>query len=251
MSLCGCRPTLWLIAGVYPSRPRCWSRSRTSSTGSTPTGPIFSRRELACLVFRQADGSIGDSDDELERFLAVLRFSFSKELKFVRARLGKPYNSALGELRRSHLASQLTAGEHFRCSWRLPPLLIDKQTKEPIVRTHVHVPLAGEPAYGGQGGSGWTTPVLRAQDGGKTPSETSSLRSVQSTTSKKQAGSSSFRTKNKSTETLPGTVNRAIPGPGEEIESDPDAGVVDSEKVSVVFLVRWRKCREKYARMVR
>lgn len=33
-------------------------------------------------------------------------------------------------------------------------------------------------------------------------------------------------------------MNRAIPGPGEEIESDPDAGVVDSEKVSVVFLVR-------------
>ena len=28
--------------------------------------------------------------------LAVLRFSLSKELKFVRARLGKPYNSALG-----------------------------------------------------------------------------------------------------------------------------------------------------------
>jgi hypothetical protein len=31
--------------------------------------------------------------------LAVLRFSFSKELKFVRARLGKPYNSALGMYR--------------------------------------------------------------------------------------------------------------------------------------------------------
>lgn len=42
--------------------------------------------------------SIGDSSDELERMLAVLRFSFSKELKFVRARLGKPYNSALGLL---------------------------------------------------------------------------------------------------------------------------------------------------------
>jgi hypothetical protein len=39
---------------------------------------------------------IGDSPDEFERMLAVLRFSFSKELKFVRARLGKPYNSALG-----------------------------------------------------------------------------------------------------------------------------------------------------------
>lgn len=43
------------------------------------------------------DIRIGDSHDELERMLAVLRFSFSKELKFVRARLGKPYNSALGE----------------------------------------------------------------------------------------------------------------------------------------------------------
>ena len=42
------------------------------------------------------DVSIGDSHDEFERMLAVLRFSFSKELKFVRARLGKPYNSALG-----------------------------------------------------------------------------------------------------------------------------------------------------------
>lgn len=29
--------------------------------------------------------------------LAVLRFAFSKELKFVRSRIGKPYNSALGK----------------------------------------------------------------------------------------------------------------------------------------------------------
>lgn len=32
------------------------------------------------------------------------------------------------------------------------------------------------------------------------------------------------------------SVAQAIPGPGDEIESDPDAGVVESEKVSVVFL---------------
>ncbi|KAK1921849.1 hypothetical protein DB88DRAFT_499401 [Papiliotrema laurentii] len=164
--------------------------------------------------------AIGDSEDELERFLSVLRFSFSKDLKFVRARLGKPYNSALGE--------------HFRCSWHLPPMIVDKQTGEPIVRTHIHVPLPGEPAYGGQGGSGWTTPVLRPQDGGKTTSsETSSIRSFQSAASKTKPLSKS---KNKSTDTLPGTINRAIPGPGEEVEAEPDAGVVDSEKVSVVFL---------------
>jgi hypothetical protein len=40
---------------------------------------------------------MGDSEDAFERMLSVLRFAFSKELKFVRARLGKPYNSALGE----------------------------------------------------------------------------------------------------------------------------------------------------------
>jgi hypothetical protein len=32
-------------------------------------------------------------------------------------------------------------------------------------------------------------------------------------------------------------VNRAIPGPGDEVEAEPDAGVLDSEKVTVVFLV--------------
>lgn len=70
---------------------------------------------------------------------------------------------------------QTYAGEHFRCSWRLPPLLIDKETKEPVVRTHIHVPLPGEPFYGGQGGSGWTTPVLRPEDGGKPNSEARSV----------------------------------------------------------------------------
>lgn len=32
-------------------------------------------------------------------------------------------------------------------------------------------------------------------------------------------------------------MNRAIPGPGDEVEAEPDAGVLDSEKVTVVFLV--------------
>ncbi|KAI9636141.1 uncharacterized protein MKK02DRAFT_44845 [Dioszegia hungarica] len=169
--------------------------------------------------------AIGDSHDELERMLAVLRFSFSKELKFVRARLGKPYNSALGE--------------HFRCSWRLPPLLIDKQTTLPVVRTHIHVPLPGEPAYGGQGGSGWTTPVLRPEQGGLPPSETSSLLSTSSKNSKRQPSSvpPSLRKSGSKEHVFDmSALNRAIPGPGDEIESDPDAGVKDSEKVSVVFL---------------
>ncbi|GFZ51684.1 Oxysterol-binding protein-like protein 1 [Saitozyma sp. JCM 24511] len=163
--------------------------------------------------------AIGDSHDELERMLAVLRFSFSKELKFVRARLGKPYNSALGE--------------HFRCSWRLPPIMLDSKTSEPIVRTHIHVPIPGEPAYGGQNNSGWTTPVLRPEEGGRAMSETSSIRSESSKASKKPA-----MRKSASREKVfdLSALSRAIPGPGDEIEGDPDSGVVESEKVTVVFL---------------
>ncbi|RPA98911.1 hypothetical protein L873DRAFT_1685804 [Choiromyces venosus 120613-1] len=41
--------------------------------------------------------SIGESDDELERFLGVLRFWFTKDLKFVKGKPCKPYNSTLGE----------------------------------------------------------------------------------------------------------------------------------------------------------
>ena len=46
---------------------------------------------------------IGDSDDEMERMLACLRFWFTKDLKYVNGRPCKPYNSTLGEF--------------FRCEW--------------------------------------------------------------------------------------------------------------------------------------
>lgn len=47
--------------------------------------------------------SIGESDDEIERMLEVLRFWFTKDLKYVKGKPCKPYNSALGEF--------------FRCNW--------------------------------------------------------------------------------------------------------------------------------------
>ncbi|KAL8717283.1 MAG: hypothetical protein Q9225_005455 [Loekoesia sp. 1 TL-2023] len=59
--------------------------------------------------------SIGDSDDALGRMLAVLRFWFTKDLKYVKGKPCKPYNSALGEF--------------FRCNWEIedssPPILGD------------------------------------------------------------------------------------------------------------------------------
>ncbi|KII91317.1 hypothetical protein PLICRDRAFT_104797 [Plicaturopsis crispa FD-325 SS-3] len=46
--------------------------------------------------------AINDSEDPLERMLAVLRFTFTKDLKFVHGKVCKPYNSVLGETFRSH-----------------------------------------------------------------------------------------------------------------------------------------------------
>ncbi|KAF8536038.1 hypothetical protein BDD12DRAFT_935826 [Trichophaea hybrida] len=52
--------------------------------------------------------SIGDSDDEIGRFLAVLRFWFTKDLKFIKGKPCKPYNSTLGEFFRPARVSFLT-----------------------------------------------------------------------------------------------------------------------------------------------
>ncbi|KAF2732816.1 hypothetical protein EJ04DRAFT_578122 [Polyplosphaeria fusca] len=49
--------------------------------------------------------SIGDSDEPLGRMLAVLRFWFTKDLKYVKGKPVKPYNSTLGEF--------------FRCNWQV------------------------------------------------------------------------------------------------------------------------------------
>ncbi|KAG9231438.1 oxysterol-binding protein-like protein [Amylocarpus encephaloides] len=60
--------------------------------------------------------AIGDSDDELDRMLEVLRFWFTKDLKYVKGKPCKPYNSTLGEF--------------FRCNWvvedDLPPITARK-----------------------------------------------------------------------------------------------------------------------------
>lgn len=41
--------------------------------------------------------AIGDSDEPVERMLEVLRFWFTKDLKYVKGKPCKPYNSTLGE----------------------------------------------------------------------------------------------------------------------------------------------------------
>ncbi|KAK0537689.1 hypothetical protein OC835_001661 [Tilletia horrida] len=57
---------------------------------------------------------IPEMEDPLDRMLAVVRYAFSKELKFYDGKIVKPFNSVLGE--------------HFRCHWELAlPMFDPKQ----------------------------------------------------------------------------------------------------------------------------
>ncbi|KAG9245453.1 hypothetical protein BJ878DRAFT_458259 [Calycina marina] len=66
--------------------------------------------------------AIGDSDDELGRMLEVLRFWFTKDLKYVKGKPCKPYNSTLGEF--------------FRCNW-------DIEENQPAISVIKTLPSSG------------------------------------------------------------------------------------------------------------
>lgn len=64
------------------------------------------------------NSSIGSSDDELGRMLEVVRFWCTKDLKFVKGKPIKPYNSTLGEFFRVCLW-KVPRYEHWllKCNW--------------------------------------------------------------------------------------------------------------------------------------
>ncbi|GAA5979574.1 hypothetical protein JCM11641_007874 [Rhodosporidiobolus odoratus] len=61
--------------------------------------------------------AIGEEDGELERFLGVLRWMFTKELKFSKHSIAKPFNSILGE--------------HFHCYYDTPILSLHPTSGAP------------------------------------------------------------------------------------------------------------------------
>ncbi|TDL22059.1 hypothetical protein BD410DRAFT_749270 [Rickenella mellea] len=64
--------------------------------------------------------AINDSEDPFERMLAVIRFTFTKDLKFIRGKVCKPYNSVLGE--------------HFRSHWDIIPVDYPSDPLQPPIQ---------------------------------------------------------------------------------------------------------------------
>ncbi|KAF5382348.1 hypothetical protein D9757_012713 [Collybiopsis confluens] len=73
--------------------------------------------------------AINDSDDPFERMLAVIRFAATKDLKYIRGKVCKPYNSVLGE--------------HFRAHWDVPPLVVTGDDEPPVAQILVTAPTSG------------------------------------------------------------------------------------------------------------
>ncbi|KAF5356612.1 hypothetical protein D9758_008242 [Tetrapyrgos nigripes] len=101
--------------------------------------------------------AINDYDDPFDRMLAVIRFAMCRDLKLIRGKVCKPYNSVLGE--------------HFRAHWDVPPLIHDNDDP-PIAQIHSSI-------------SNVSVPALN--------SDAASLKSVKST----KSFASSFLSKNK------------------------------------------------------
>ncbi|KAF5350987.1 hypothetical protein D9756_008295 [Leucocoprinus leucothites] len=63
--------------------------------------------------------AINDPEYPFERMLAAVRFTFTKDLKFVHGKVCKPYNSVLGE--------------HFRAHWDVPPVAYSEDLAQAII----------------------------------------------------------------------------------------------------------------------
>ncbi|KAL2752159.1 hypothetical protein ACRALDRAFT_1066215 [Sodiomyces alcalophilus JCM 7366] len=89
--------------------------------------------------------AIGTSDEPLDRMLEVCRFWFTKDLKYVKGKPCKPYNSCLGEF--------------FRCNW-------DTEDNAPKIDTSA----LGAASNGVRSGTASSSSSLRSAKGGKNAS---------------------------------------------------------------------------------
>lgn len=172
--------------------------------------------------------SVPDLDDPLDRMLATLRFTFTKELKFVKGKICKPYNSILGE--------------HFRCHWDVEPAKINDSYLLPVQAVSAEsaepLPLASiqskTPVFSAKKGSAPPSPLVQPQD--KVKSRPASIKGSSndnsSITSSGKKGLSKLLGRKKSTNDASDSTSVGPSSPyTEEAEADA-ASIVGSKSES-------------------
>jgi len=145
--------------------------------------------------------AINDPEDPFERMLAVLRFAFSKDLKFIRGKVCKPYNSVLGE--------------HFRSHWDVVPVIYPEDPSFPPIQ-HLYLSEAAAESTYSTNLTVTTMPRVSA-------SETASMKSGKS--AKSTFSSFSYWSRGYST---PATPVKSTPATSPEMfETELDAQISD------------------------
>ncbi|EIN09023.1 hypothetical protein PUNSTDRAFT_52431 [Punctularia strigosozonata HHB-11173 SS5] len=178
--------------------------------------------------------AINDSEDAFERMLAVIRFTFTKDLKFIRGRVCKPYNSVLGE--------------HFRSHWDVVPVSYPSDPRGPPVQHLYLAPAAAESSvYSLPGTSATATPAGSTPPSAFAsprvrPSDDVSVRSGKSGTSSFSKGVASPSTAATSVESnLDAQMSTLSLGVGEDEDvvleaGAPPAADATAERVRIAFL---------------
>lgn len=165
--------------------------------------------------------AINDSEDEFERMLAAIRFSFSKDLRHIRGKVCKPYNSVLGE--------------HFQSHWDVIPVSYPSDPTEPPIQ-HLFVSTAADPSPS-------ATPMQSIPPSPHNgPSETSSMRSTKSARSGNNPslfsnGAGSSLTPATSLAASVSNLNLGVEeDDGEMIEEDEVPETPEASRVRIAFL---------------
>ncbi|KAF8588211.1 hypothetical protein K439DRAFT_1385073 [Ramaria rubella] len=171
--------------------------------------------------------AINDSEDPFQRMLAVLRFTFSKELKFIRGKICKPYNSVLGE--------------HFQAHWDIIPVGYSSDPSDPPIQ-HLYV---AQPAPSSKSDSNSVRSfqsfnLNNVDSKNDKNAETLSVRSLNSVTVKKNGLSSTLNAPDGVVESnlAAGMSNLSLAGSvynaetGELIEGEVEGG----SRVRVIYL---------------
>lgn len=162
--------------------------------------------------------AINDEDDDFMRMLAVIRFVFTKDLKFIHGKICKPYNSVLGE--------------HFRAHWDIIPVSHGPHSVDPPVPALYTAPAAAASVIEDAS----NTPAASSTVSNSDAVSVKSRRSSKSTSSKSALSPSTAATSLREGNLEAQVSNLHLDDASSASSASGDEGDPSSDRIRVVYL---------------